>query len=504
MKVQRDQQGRKLEDTVNRVDGRLLLWLSAQSHRSRRLDVFLRAITAAADRSVLWTAVAAGLAGLGGERGRAAAGRGMISIGLASAVVNQVLKRIWRRPRPTVALPLKSRRVWHRLPKSFAFPSGHAASAAAFATGASLERPGLAVPLGMAASAVGYSRVHVQMHYPGDVVAGAAAGVVAGLASGPVVETARRLRSGPERAGGEIPSDIVLVVSGHAGSARQLHRARTVIRRSGFTIVDEIPVEEHERVDRWLERGPSDRPLFVAAGGDGTVGTLAGHLAGTGAVLGLLPLGTSNDVARSLTIPVNPIQAARVLSSGHVSNIDAGRVTAAGADPLHFVHAASAGLNVRFARLATHVGLRQRYGSFTYAVAASAALRQRRAFVCTVDDGRSSRELRLIHLSVVNAPVFGGFLGLRLPGAEIDDRALEIVGIEDRPAREVVRSLVRIALHGPDVPSPGVHVLRMRRAHIHTDHPFDLALDGEIISTLPADFDVAAEALRVVTPRSFG
>ena len=67
------------------------------------------------------------------------------------------------------------------MPASTSFPSGHAASATAFAVGASLAAPVLAVPLGLAAAAVAFSRVYTGVHYPGDVLAGAALGTTAAL-----------------------------------------------------------------------------------------------------------------------------------------------------------------------------------------------------------------------------------------------------------------------------------------------------------------------------------
>jgi undecaprenyl-diphosphatase len=70
-----------------------------------------------------------------------------------------------------------------RAPRTSSFPSGHAASAAAFATGAALEAPALAPPLAILALGVGWSRVRVGVHRPVEVIAGAGLGVTVALVS---------------------------------------------------------------------------------------------------------------------------------------------------------------------------------------------------------------------------------------------------------------------------------------------------------------------------------
>jgi undecaprenyl-diphosphatase len=141
------------------------------------LDEALRRLSRTADHSRLWLGCSAFLAATGGTRGRMAATNGLASIALTSAVVNLVLKPIGNRRRPdrdTHAVPL-SRQV--AMPRSTSWPSGHAASAFAFATGVGSAWPAAAAPLSVAAALVAYSRVHTGVHYPSDAIAGAAAGV---------------------------------------------------------------------------------------------------------------------------------------------------------------------------------------------------------------------------------------------------------------------------------------------------------------------------------------
>ena len=153
-----------------------------------RLDGAMRCLTGAADRSKIWFASAAGMAILGGAGGRRAAKRGLVSLGIASAFANLVAKPLTTRRRPErVELEELSRRHVP-MPRSSSFPSGHTASAFAFATGAGQAQPSLSAPLRALATLVGYSRVHTGVHYPADVLVGAFIGVSAAELAGRLLD----------------------------------------------------------------------------------------------------------------------------------------------------------------------------------------------------------------------------------------------------------------------------------------------------------------------------
>lgn len=136
------------------------------------IDAPLRALSQAANHGRLWIGAGACLS-LTGRQGRRAALCGLGSLALASATANLLVKQWAGRSRP---LPhaVAARHV--PVPRSSSFPSGHAASAFAFAVGAGSELPVVALPLNLTASLVAYSRIHGGVHYPSDVVAGAALG----------------------------------------------------------------------------------------------------------------------------------------------------------------------------------------------------------------------------------------------------------------------------------------------------------------------------------------
>jgi membrane-associated phospholipid phosphatase len=164
------------------------------------LDTPVRRLSGAADKSRLWLAIAAAVALLGGGRGRRAALEGVVAIGVTSATVNLGVKPIARRRRPDRARPglFEDRHV--PMPASASFPSGHAASAFAFAYAVGRHLPGLAMPIRLLAAAVAYSRVHTGVHYPGDVVIGSVTGAGTAAMVAAVADRAARTRAASGRA----------------------------------------------------------------------------------------------------------------------------------------------------------------------------------------------------------------------------------------------------------------------------------------------------------------
>jgi membrane-associated phospholipid phosphatase len=134
------------------------------------------ALSRAADHGRLWMVVAGGLALAGGPSRRAAC-RGLGSLAVSSFLANVVLKSLFHRARP--APGSLAERV--RKPVTSSFPSGHAASAAAFATGAALEAPAWGPPLAVLALGVAWSRVRVGVHRSAEVIAGACLGATVAL-----------------------------------------------------------------------------------------------------------------------------------------------------------------------------------------------------------------------------------------------------------------------------------------------------------------------------------
>jgi diacylglycerol kinase family enzyme/membrane-associated phospholipid phosphatase len=288
------------------------------------LDTVMPPLTRAADRSKLWMVIAAALYATGKSSARRGAARGVLTLAVTSLVTNQGAKRIRRRPRPLFdSVPLVRRSRHH--PTSSSFPSGHSASAAAFAVGVGLESASLGLPLALLAGLVGLSRVAVGAHYPGDVFAGfglgAAVAVLGGRLVPPVVPsrvpTADPLRvETPERPEGE---GVVLVVnpaSGGGTGARIIDDVRQCLPKA--KIVEITGVDDVEEVMRTAAEGAE---VLAVGGGDGTVSCAAGIAVEAGIPLAVFPAGTFNHFSKDIgcTTAAETIEA---IQRGAVSCVD--------------------------------------------------------------------------------------------------------------------------------------------------------------------------------------
>jgi membrane-associated phospholipid phosphatase len=180
-----------LRSRLKRLDQRVFEEVAGTD--SALLDDVAPRLSVAANYGRLWMAVAAALASTGRPDARRAAAAGLVALGAASTVANVLAKGLSGRTRPHTGVVPLVRRL-RRAPVTTSFPSGHSASAAAFATAASLHAPVLAVPLATLAGGVALSRVATGAHYPSDVLAGAAIGVCAAVVTNRVLR-----RSWPAR-----------------------------------------------------------------------------------------------------------------------------------------------------------------------------------------------------------------------------------------------------------------------------------------------------------------
>ncbi|WP_245827747.1 bifunctional phosphatase PAP2/diacylglycerol kinase family protein [Sinomonas mesophila] len=285
-------------------------------------------LTRAATKSKLWMAVAALLATRKGPPRRAAA-HGLLAVAVASAVVNIVFKTILPRARPEPHhLPVH--RFLHPQPTSSSLPSGHSASAAAFATGVGIVSPPLGAALAPVAAGVAYSRVHTGAHWPSDVVLGSAMGVGAAFvtrswwprqeAPPPRTLTAA---TAPALDGGR---GLAVVVNPLSGEVEQDVLAALRVLFPHALVHELEPDDDVARAARDLAATAGIRALAVW-GGDGTVGTVAGVCAEAGLPLAVLPGGTFNHFARDAGA-LEPAEVAEAVSAGRAVRSDLGRVRA--------------------------------------------------------------------------------------------------------------------------------------------------------------------------------
>jgi undecaprenyl-diphosphatase len=290
-------------------------------------DVFFRRLSAAANKGKLWFGIAAVIALFRGRTRRAAL-HGLLAQAVASAVTNLGFKTLLPRARP---LPehLPVFRFVHPQPTSSSMPSGHSASAIAFALGVGLVRPALGAALAPLAAGVAYSRVHTGAHWPSDVFFGSAIGAGAAMVTRkwwpvrpPFPVTRRTAVKAAELPDGE-GLGIAVNTLGGSYAAETAAALQKVFPKAHIREVNqnEDLAEEIARV--------ATRPGVLALGvwgGDGTVGTAAATAVEHNLPLLVLPGGTLNHFARDAGTP-NLTAAVRAATRGEAARADLGRVT---------------------------------------------------------------------------------------------------------------------------------------------------------------------------------
>ena len=241
-----------------------------------------------------------------------------------------------------------------------------------------------------------------------------------------------------------------------------------------------------ERVGRFAEAGAE---LIIGAGGDGTISTIATRLIGTDVAVGILPLGSLMNVARSLGIPRDPVAAAAIIRDAGVTRIDAGRI-----GERVFFEVASIGLSAALMREAQRAS-RGRYGALVDAMRVLARYRSA-WFELDLDDRRE--RVRGLVVSVANAP-YTGFNMTLAPNARIDDGLLDVVVFEGYARSEFVRHALAI-LAGRRAASPRLSTYRARSVTVTTDRPLPCRADAADCGTTPVTIEVIPHAARFVVP----
>jgi YegS/Rv2252/BmrU family lipid kinase len=270
------------------------------------------------------------------------------------------------------------------------------------------------------------------------------------------------------------------------------------------------PGEAVEVAEREARTG---RRLVIACGGDGTISEVANGIlrAGSDAELGVLPSGTGGDFRRTLDIPQRTADAARALREGETRVSDAGRVTfsdeGGAEESRYFVNVASFGMGGDvIKRVKSRAGLpagaaRLLGGRLSFAAAAlQAAVTFEKPLVRVSLDGGAASQITVANFCVANARYFGG--GMKIaPDAKVDDGRFDVVAVGDVSALTVLANSYRLYL-GTHLGMQDVrHALARRvRAESADGSVIKLEVDGELVGSLPADFELLPRALRVRCP----
>lgn len=268
-------------------------------------------------------------------------------------------------------------------------------------------------------------------------------------------------------------------------------RARTLLTQAGITLLQ--PAEEESRSYCELIAAYAHRiDAVIVGGGDGTLNAAAPGVMQTGLPLGILPLGTANDFARTLGIPATLEQAVQIITDGQLRAVDLGEV-----NQHLFLNVSSIGFSAELARNLTAES-KKRWGVGGYALAALRLLRQSRPFSATLIHEEQRMPIRTVQVSVGNGRFYGGGMKVEARAAP-DDGLLDVYSLEVRHSWQLI-ALLPFLRRGTQGRWRNVRTFSTTALTIETRRPHYINADGEIIGQTPAHFRLIAGAIQVYAP----
>lgn len=274
---------------------------------------------------------------------------------------------------------------------------------------------------------------------------------------------------------------------------KNLSDAVNKLQELGFELVVESPEKPHQ-LSSLIQKNRDRVDLVIVGGGDGTLNAAAEGLIETQIPVGILPLGTANDLARTLGIPPSLSEACQIVATGQIKQIDLGCVNGK-----LFFNVASLGLSVKITQQLTKEAKR-RWGILAYAATAIQVIWQTRPFDAEIHQGDNIVQTKTVQIAVGNGRYYGGGAIVR-DDAKINDQRLDLYSLEVEHWWQLLLALPGIQ-QGQHAEWLGVRTLEGQEFEIITKVRRPINTDGEITTYTPAKFRLIPEAIAVIVPPS--
>ncbi|MHA6719566.1 diacylglycerol/lipid kinase family protein [Sphingomonas sp. RS6] len=256
--------------------------------------------------------------------------------------------------------------------------------------------------------------------------------------------------------------------------------------------IDAHAVSEPERLDAVLDKALARKPeLVILGGGDGTMSGLVDRLVGTGATLGVLPLGTANSFARSLGLPLDVDGAIDAILHGRKRRIDLGMI-----DNDYFASTAAIGLSPQIAETVPH-GAKRWFGRLGYLGWAAIQFLKFKPFTVIVGEGNDAKRLQAVEVRISNGPFHGGTELVDEAGVSTGEIVVQVVKghVKSRLVRNWTASILRLEARKEDTVT-----FRGQSLRVATEPPLPISIDGEVLATTPVVAKVAPGVIDVMVP----
>ncbi len=289
-----------------------------------------------------------------------------------------------------------------------------------------------------------------------------------------------------------VNKQALLLVNHHARKGQQLaDEAVAQLQALGLTLLEQ-DIESPAHLAETIHRYQDQVDLVIVGGGDGTLNAAIAALVETQLPLGILPLGTANDLARTLGIPATLPEACQIIAAGRTELIDLGWVNGQ-----YFFNVASLGLSVQITRSLTK-DVKRRWGVFAYAITALKALWRSQPFWAEIQFGDRSKKVKTVQIAVGNGRFYGGGMAVAADAA-INDQRLDLYSMDMKHWWQML-ALLPALRQGNHTSASWVHAWAGQEFRVYTRRPRSINTDGEITTATPAHFRVIPKALSVLVP----
>ncbi|TAF11236.1 MAG: lipid kinase [Nostocales cyanobacterium] len=284
----------------------------------------------------------------------------------------------------------------------------------------------------------------------------------------------------------------LLLVNRHARQGQQgLLEAINCLETLGFHLIQES-TEHPKHLGDVIRRYQKEIDLVIVGGGDGTLNAAVDAIVDTQLPLGILPLGTANDLARTLGIPNSLPLACQIIAAGNLRRIDLGWVNGK-----YFFNVASLGLSVNITQKLTRE-VKRRWGIFAYAATALQVIWKSRPFSAEIRTHGQSFRVKTVQIAVGNGRYYGGGMAV-FHDATIDDQRLDLYSLEISHWWQIIPLLPAIR-QGRHIHWRSVRAIQGQEIEVYTRRPYPINTDGEITTSTPAVFRVMPGAIGVLVP----
>jgi YegS/Rv2252/BmrU family lipid kinase len=283
----------------------------------------------------------------------------------------------------------------------------------------------------------------------------------------------------------------LLLINPHARRGRDsLVQARQLLLQTGFDVVE--PSQDFTNTSEAIASHRDSVDLIVVGGGDGSLNNAAPGLLEAGLPLGVLPLGTANDFARTMGIPQDLRAAIEVISRGRTIDVDLGT-----ANGHAFFNVASIGFSADLAASLTQ-DAKKRWGKLGYAIVAAQLLAKSQLFTADLDHDGKVETLKTLQVSVGNGRFYGGGMSVHAD-ATATDGMLDFYSLEVDHWWRLLGLLpaIRRGTHGN---WHDVRAFSTKALTIRTSRPRPVNLDGELKTQTPVEFAIFEKAIKVFVP----